>query len=70
MTANAASTLRLLITMLKNQGDLMEREHVSDCEKSYLRLWAAAAILKVRRSSRIIDQLNSWGMYESQTISS
>ncbi|OQR67831.1 sister chromatid cohesion protein PDS5B-like [Tropilaelaps mercedesae] len=47
MTANAASTLRLLITMLKNQGDLMEREHVSDCEKSYLRLWAAAAILKV-----------------------
>ncbi|XP_003748624.1 sister chromatid cohesion protein PDS5 homolog B [Galendromus occidentalis] len=47
ITGNAASTLRLLVRMLKNQGDLMEKEHVSDCEKSYLRLWAASCILKV-----------------------
>lgn len=46
-TSSATSTLRLLVTVLSHNGDLMEREHVSAVEKSWLRYAAAACILKI-----------------------
>ncbi|UYV72678.1 PDS5A [Cordylochernes scorpioides] len=46
-TNSALSTLRLLCTILRHHGDLMERGHVSEMEKSWLRLTAALTMLKI-----------------------
>lgn len=46
-THSAMSTLRLLSTVINHHGDLMEKEHVSPMEKSWLRLTAAACMLKL-----------------------
>lgn len=45
--SSASSTLRLLVTVISHNGDLMEKEHVSAMEKSWLRYAAAACILKI-----------------------
>ncbi|XP_064481267.1 sister chromatid cohesion protein PDS5 homolog B-like [Ornithodoros turicata] len=45
--SSATSTLRLLVTVLTHNGDLMERDHVSAVEKSWFRYAAATCILKI-----------------------
>ncbi|XP_054929626.1 sister chromatid cohesion protein PDS5 homolog B isoform X2 [Dermacentor andersoni] len=46
-SASASSTLRLLVTVISHGGDLMEKEHVSAMERSWLRYMAAACMLKI-----------------------
>ncbi|XP_077983606.1 sister chromatid cohesion protein PDS5 homolog A-like isoform X2 [Glandiceps talaboti] len=44
---SGTSTIRLLTTMIRNEGDLMEKSKVSPAEKSRLRLAAGCALLKL-----------------------
>ncbi|XP_077518233.1 cohesin associated factor B pds5 isoform X4 [Amblyomma americanum] len=46
-SASAGSTLRLLVTVISHGGDLMEKEHASAMERSWLRYMAAACVLKI-----------------------
>ncbi|XP_038055315.1 sister chromatid cohesion protein PDS5 homolog A-B-like [Patiria miniata] len=46
-TSPCMSTIRLLMTMIKNEGDLMERKVISPADMSRLRLAAACSMLKI-----------------------
>ncbi|XP_033631571.1 sister chromatid cohesion protein PDS5 homolog A-B-like [Asterias rubens] len=46
-TSPCVSTIRLLMTMIKNEGDLMERKAISKADMSRLRLAAGCAMLKL-----------------------
>ncbi|XP_022079543.1 sister chromatid cohesion protein PDS5 homolog A-B-like [Acanthaster planci] len=46
-TSPCVSTIRLLMTMIKNEGDLMERKAISKADMSRLRLAAACSMLKI-----------------------
>ncbi|KAG1710427.1 Sister chromatid cohesion protein PDS5 B [Nymphon striatum] len=50
-TNSACSALRLLSTCVRNNGDLMEKGHISESEKSWLRLTAGTCILKLAQES-------------------
>lgn len=45
--ASAASTLRLLATLISHGGDLMEKEHAAAAERAWLRYAAAACMLRI-----------------------
>nr|XP_054754844.1 sister chromatid cohesion protein PDS5 homolog A-like [Lytechinus pictus] len=52
---SATSTIRLLTTMVKNDGDLMERKKTSKSSMSRLRLAAGCAILKLARITSYVE---------------
>ncbi|KAJ8028379.1 Sister chromatid cohesion protein PDS5-like B-B [Holothuria leucospilota] len=47
ISGSVISTIRLLTTMLKNEGDLMERKKIGRADMSRLRLAAGCALLKL-----------------------
>eukprot|EP00057_Strongylocentrotus_purpuratus_P033215 XP_790621.2 PREDICTED: sister chromatid cohesion protein PDS5 homolog A [Strongylocentrotus purpuratus] len=52
---SATSTIRLLTTMIKNEGDLMEKKKTSKSSMSRLRLAAGCAILKLARINCYVE---------------
>ncbi|XP_070552644.1 sister chromatid cohesion protein PDS5 homolog B-like [Ptychodera flava] len=52
---SGTSTVRLLTTMIRNDGDLMEKGKVSPAEKSRLRLAAGCALLKLAQEPCYAD---------------
>ncbi|XP_071490773.1 LOW QUALITY PROTEIN: sister chromatid cohesion protein PDS5 homolog A-like [Diadema antillarum] len=52
---SATSTIRLLTTMIKNEGDLMERKKISKASMSRLRLAAGCALLKLAQVSTYVE---------------
>jgi sister-chromatid-cohesion protein PDS5 len=52
---SGTSTLRLLTTVIKHEGDLMERGAISVPEKAWLRLTAGCCMLKLAQDSQYAD---------------
>ncbi|XP_077867919.1 sister chromatid cohesion protein PDS5 homolog A-B-like [Saccoglossus kowalevskii] len=60
---SGTSTIRLLSTMIRNEGDLMERGKIRPAEKSRLRLAAGCALLKLAQEPCYADIISQEQFY-------